>query len=100
VAPGKNVSHVCQCGRIADYTDDPAAGDWFFVDWLGVDRPFQGRGLGRHLLQRAFVENRAAGYRHAAISTGWDNYRAFVFYANIGFGVADWTYGLRRELED
>ena len=96
---GKQIG-VCHCGRIADYTNDEPARDWFFVHWLAVDDPHQGRGLGKHLLASAFVENRAAGYRHGAISTAWDNYRAFVFYSNAGFHVVDWTYGLRRELEE
>lgn len=29
----------------------------------------------------------------------WDNFRAFLFYSNYGYRVADWTYGLRREME-
>lgn len=28
----------------------------------------------------------------------WDHWRAFVFYSNLGFRVADWTYGWRRAL--
>ena len=88
----------CQCVRVGDYTDDERARDWFFTVWLGVDDEFQGRGLGKHLLRRAFVEMRGAGYRHAAISTREHNHRAFVFYSNFGYQVADWTHGFGRSL--
>lgn len=97
VQGGKEIG-VCTCDRIADYTSDEAARDWFFTSWLGVEREHQGQGLGKYLLQRALMEMRGAGYRHAAISTAWDNYRAFVFYSNVGYHVVDWTYGLSRKL--
>ena len=74
------------------------AEDWFMTTWIGVEREFQGRGLGRHLLRRALIEMRRAGYRHAAISTERRNCRAFLFYANFGYRVVDWTYGYGREL--
>jgi GNAT superfamily N-acetyltransferase len=89
---------TCHCERIADYTADPAAREWLFTSWLGVEQPFQGKGLGRCLLARALAEMRGAGYRHAAISTAWDNARAFLFYSNFGYHVVDWTYGYGRAL--
>jgi ribosomal protein S18 acetylase RimI-like enzyme len=88
----------CLCVRVADYADDERARDWFFTIWLGVDDEFQGRGLGKHLLRRALVEMRAAGCRHAAISTREHNHRAFLFYTNFGYRVADWTHGFGRSL--
>lgn len=88
----------CVCASCGEFSRDAAAQDWLFVNWLGVNDEYQGRGLGRHLLQRAMKEMYAVGYRHAAISTEWRNYRAFVFYSNYGFRVVDWTYALAREL--
>ena len=41
---------------------------------------------------------RERGYRHGAISTAFDNDRAFLFYTNHGFRVVDWTYEFAREL--
>ena len=41
---------------------------------------------------------REHGYRHGAISTAFDNDRAFLFYTNYGFRVVDWTYEFAREL--
>jgi GNAT superfamily N-acetyltransferase len=62
------------------------------IGWLGIQEPYQGIGLGKHLLQRGLNEMRGVGYRHASISTAWDNYRAYVLYTHFGFKVVDWTY--------
>jgi GNAT superfamily N-acetyltransferase len=70
--------------------------DWFFTDGLGVSDEVQGKGLGRYLLQKARQEMHRIGYRHAAISTDWMNFRAFLFYSNDGYHRVDWTYALRR----
>ena len=67
-----------------------------FCTWLGVTDEHQGHGLGHHLLRRALVELHVRGFRDTAISTAWDNYRAFVFYSNFGYRVVDWTYGFER----
>ncbi|MFH1566759.1 MAG: GNAT family N-acetyltransferase [Gemmatimonadota bacterium] len=90
---------ACWCRSAGEYSRDPDALRWTFVDWLGVDERFRGLGLGKHLLQRGLNEMRRAGYRHACISTAWDNHRAFVLYTHFGFRVVDWTYGLRKELD-
>ena len=88
----------CVCGRIGDHSDDEAARDWFIVHWLWAAEEVRRRGLARHLLHRALVEMRGAGYRHSAISTAWDNHRAALFYGNVGYHVVDWTYALGRRL--
>ncbi len=88
----------CICASGGEFSRAAEAQDWLFVRWLGIDDEHQGAGLGRQLLQHALKEMHAVGYRHAAISTDWKNYRAFVFYSNYGFRVTDWTYGLAREL--
>ncbi len=74
------------------------AHDFAFCDWLGVNEKHQGRGLGRFLLSYAMYLARERGYRHGAISTAFDNDRAFLFYTNHGFQVVDWTYEFAREL--
>ena len=56
---------------------------------LGIEDEFQGQGLGRYLLQHALQEMHKVGYRHAAISSGLDNHRAFLFYNNCGYRVVD-----------
>jgi GNAT superfamily N-acetyltransferase len=91
---------VCKNVCCGEYSPDPAAQDWLFTVGLGVDEEIQGRGLGKYLQLRALHEMRALGYRHAAISTAWDNHRAFLFYSNLGYRTSDWTYGLRRILPE
>jgi GNAT superfamily N-acetyltransferase len=75
------------------------AQEWAFCSWLGVEEAFQGKGFGLYLLRAALRECHSVGYRHAAISTALDNYRAFVFYSNHGYRMSDWTYGMHKDLE-
>ena len=74
------------------------AQEFGFVDWLGVEEDHQHNGLGKLLLYRARNEMLAAGYRHTAISTARNNYRAFLFYSHHGYRVVDWTYELSKSL--
>jgi len=96
---GKEVG-VCRSGSLAEASGAREADEWVFTHWLGVEREMQGKGLGRHLLARALLEAHRIGFRHAAISTAWDNHRAFLFYTNFGYRVADWTYGYSRDLDE
>jgi GNAT superfamily N-acetyltransferase len=89
---------ICRCMSAGEFTRNADAQDWLFTEWLGVEDEVQGRGLGRFLLRRALLEAHQAGYRHAAISTAWDNFRAFLFYTNFGYRVVDWTYGFLKSL--
>lgn len=77
----------------------PEAERYAFCDWIGVQTPWQGKGLGRHLLLRALREAHNLGYQHAAISTGTDNHRAFTFYSHHGFQAVDRTYQFERHLD-
>ena len=61
------------------------------VNWLGVERPYRHRGLGKLLLFRGRNEMLASGYRHTAISTALHDNRAFPFYSNHGYRLVDWT---------
>lgn len=89
---------VCECLSGGASSRAPEAQDWFLVSRLNVIEPLQGRKIGAHMLQRALREMYLAGYRHTAISTAWDNYRAFVFYSNYGWRVVDRTYAFERVL--
>ena len=82
-------------GEFSSHTD---AQDWLHTVWLGIEDDFQGYGLGRYLLQYALQEMHKVGYRHAAISTAWDNHRAFLFYSNCGYRTVDWTYEFVKDL--
>ena len=78
----------------------PDAQDWLHTVWLEVEGPFQGQGLGRYVLHYALQEMKKIGYRHAAISTRWDDYRPLLFYSNCGYRVADWTYTYEKVLSE
>ena len=83
---------ICEsiCG--GEFSSDTEAQAWLHTVWLGIEDDFQGQGLGRYLLQYGLQEMHKVGYRHAAISTAWDNHRAFLFYSNCGYRTVDWTY--------
>ncbi|MDE0553101.1 MAG: GNAT family N-acetyltransferase [Candidatus Poribacteria bacterium] len=91
---------ICEsiCG--GEFSSHPDAQDWFHTVWLGVEDDFQGQGLGRYLLQYTLQEMKKVGYRHAAISTAWDNHRAFLFYSNCGYWTVDWTYEFSKNLSE
>lgn len=89
---------VCEslCG--GEFSSHPDAQDWLHTMWLGIEDEYQGQGIGRYLLQCALREMRDVGYRHALISTAWDNHRAFLFYSNFGYRVTDWTYEFSKSV--
>jgi len=85
-----------KCGSAGDGSGADEAQDTFFVHWIGVEGEAQGRGWGRYLLQRIHWEMWGLGYRHAAISTDWRNFRALLFYTNYGYRVTDTVYGFAK----
>ena len=89
---------VSPCG--GEFSSHADAQTWLHTTWLGIEDDFQGQGLGRYLLQYALQEMKKIGYRHAAISTAWDNYRAFLFYSNCGYRTVDWTYEFVKDLSE
>ena len=91
---------ICESVCGGEFSSHPEAQDWLHTVWLGVEDEFQGQGLGRYLLQYALEETKKIGYRHAAISTAWENYRAFLFYSNCGYRTVDWTYGFVKDLSE
>ena len=91
---------ICESVCGGEFSSHPDAQDWLHTVWLGIEDEFQGQGLGRYLLQYELQEMHKVGYRHAAISTNWENYRAFLFYSNCGYQVVDWTYGYEKVLSE
>ena len=89
---------VSLCG--GEFSSHAGAQVWLHTTWLGIEDDFQGQGLGRYLLQYALQEMKKIGYRHAAISTAWDNHRAFLFYSNCGYRTVDWTYEFVKNLSE
>ena len=96
---GKQVG-ICEsiCG--GEFSSHIDTQTWLHTVWLGIEDDCQGQGLGRYLLQYALQEMKKIGYQHAAISTAWDNHRAFLFYSNCGYRAVDWTYGFVRDLSE
>lgn len=83
------------CGQFSSHPD---AQDWVYTDWIGLENEYQGKGLGKYLLQYSLHEMNNVGYKHAALSTDWDNYRALLFYSNCGYRAVDWTYAYEKNL--
>lgn len=91
---------ICESVCGGEFSSHADAQDWLHTTWLGIEDDFQGQGLGRYLLQYALQEMHKVGYRHAAISTNWENYRAFLFYSNCGYQTVDWTYEFVKNLSE
>ncbi len=88
----------CDTLSCGEFSSQPNVQDWLHTVWLGIEEKFQGQGLGRYLLNYTLQEMHNVGYRHAAISTNWENYRALLFYSNCGYKVVDWTYEYEKVL--
>ena len=95
---GTQEAGVCGIARPGDDLTRANASDWCFCYELRVEESLRGRGLGKSLLATGLAEMKQAGCKHAAISTDWDNYRAALFYANLGYRLIDRTFSFRREL--
>jgi ribosomal protein S18 acetylase RimI-like enzyme len=65
-----------------------AAPDEYFLAHLGVLPQFEGRGLGRKLLQFAEARARAAGLGKITLTVDADNERAIRLYRRAGFRVS------------
>lgn len=55
------------------------------IHWLAVDPAYQGRGLGRFLVQAALQHHKARGRAHVYLSTEEDRDAAIHLYESIGF---------------
>lgn len=97
-----NDKKVGECDSVSggEFSSHPNAQDWLHTEWLGINDDFQGQGLGKYLLQYTLHEMHKIGYRHAAISTNWENHRALLFYGNCGYKVVDRTYEYEKDLSD
>lgn len=56
--------HLADCDGYAD---------WITVEWLGVELPYRGRGIGRWLLHEQLRRQAQRGITHAILWTGTDN---------------------------
>ena len=83
---------LCESVSGGESSSHADAQDWLHTVYLDIKEEFQGRGLGKFLLQYALQEMHQVGYRHAAISTEWNDYRPLLFYSNFGYRAVDRTY--------
>lgn len=90
----------CWTNSCGEFNDNTAIQDWVYIDWLGVEDEFQGKGLGKYLLEYTLQELKKVGYKHTTLSTSWDNHLAFLMYTNLGYQVIDWTYGYEKTFKD
>ena len=88
----------CRMSSLSGDAWRPQLADWCVCDYLYVSEELQGKGLGKYLLATGLAEMRAAGSRHAMISTDWNNYRAYLFYTNFGYRFCDRTFGFRKAI--
>ena len=89
---------VCWNVSCGEFSSHAEVQDWLYTDWLGVEDNFQGKGLGKYLLQYSLQEMHKVGYKHASLSTDWNNNLALLFYSNCGYRVVDWTYAYEKVL--
>ena len=92
---------IGECDSVSggEFSSHPDAQDWLYTTAIAIEDPYQGQGIGRYLLQYSLQEMHKVGYRHATISTDWENYRAFLFYSNCGYRAVDWTYELEKHFD-
>ncbi len=88
----------CECVSAGEFSKHPKAQDWIYTGWLGIEEEFQGKGYGKYLLQYTLQEMQKVGYRHAILNTSRDNYRALLFYTNLGYKIVEWTYEYVKDM--
>lgn len=89
---------VCWNVSCGEFSNHAEVQDWVYTDWIGVEDDYQGQGLGKYLLQYSLQEMHKVGYKHASLSTDWNNNLALLFYSNCGYKVVDWTYAYEKVL--
>lgn len=97
----KGGEEIGECWNVScgQFSNHPDVQDWVYTDWIGVEDAYQGEGLGKYLLQYSLHEMHKVGYKHAALSTDWDNNRALLFYSNFGYRAVDWTYAYQKPFQ-
>jgi GNAT superfamily N-acetyltransferase len=74
--------------------------DQIYINWMGIARGFQGRGWGRYLLWKTFIEAESVGYTQCVLGTAETNSRALLFYSNYGFQVTHSSYSYAKNLNE
>ena len=92
-------------GQLVGFLDlEPESGrPVALLQWIVIDRPWRGRGIGRELMAQALAWTRAHGLRAIVLETQNTNIDACRFYLRLGFrlsGVQDLFYFDERVAEE
>lgn len=72
-------------GTLCGYMVSWPEGDAYFIENVGVDPQYQGRGLGRRLIEHAVAEARRCGLAALSLYTNEAMTENLAMYAHIGF---------------
>lgn len=72
--------------------------DLCYTRWIAVRPDYQGRGLGRDLLEKTLWEMRECGYARATLSTHRDNASARLLYHRCGYSTVDTSYAYHKTI--
>lgn len=61
---------------------------------LHIDPPYQGRGLGKHLMGVVLDWARSQGFPRISLQVAPDNQRAIALYSTVGFNMRSITMGI------
>ena len=76
----------CQAWAIPDYLLTMASGKkWGTIEWIGVEPPFQRKGLGRALLTQQLIWQQRLGIDRVGLWTETDNLRAGALVESSGY---------------
>jgi ribosomal protein S18 acetylase RimI-like enzyme len=86
---GQHVVGECQAWGVPAHLASLAGfREWTTIEWLGVEAPYRGQGLGRYLLQEQLRYQAARGIRHVLLWTEPDGAEALAarrLYESLGF---------------
>jgi ribosomal protein S18 acetylase RimI-like enzyme len=71
--------------RVVGYVNVHGRGGAAHLSYLFVDPSYQGRGIGKRLMERALGDARRRGYRRATLGTAIQNAPARAFYEHTGW---------------
>jgi GNAT superfamily N-acetyltransferase len=97
---GGDLAGECQAWGIPPHLQVcPRAAAWITIEWIGVEGPYQRKGLGRWLLREQLRHQAARGVRHVILWTECEDAAARRFYEALGFTYGPECWHLVRRLE-
>ena len=84
----------CWIDRASQFSAHPDAATHAFVQWIGTEAEWRGRGVARQLWVFTSSRLHAGGVRRISLSTPCDNFAAQAFYFRVGLRVVDQGLGM------